>query len=445
MNISVETLPECKATLNVEVPADKVANERDRIVTTYMSQAKLPGFRPGKVPKNVVAKRFQKQIEEELTERLVNEGCREGIKENDIEILSVGEVGEQTFNVDGTFSFIAQLTTAPKFELPEYKNIPIKIPKIEVTDEDIGKTLENFREKLADFNDIDDRPLQGDDVAVIDYKGSIGGKPVGEVIPKANAYIAQNHDYWIKITADSFLPGFCDQLKGATAGETRTVKVTLPEDFPFEEVVGKEIEYEVTVKEIKEQLLPALDDDFAGKVRPGNTLAELRESLVDEIKTDRERQADNMKTEQVSAYLTQQLDFELPPEIVKSETQAQVNEIVERSQRSGMEEDKIVEHQEEIFDTASNLARNNIKTSFILHEIAKKEEISVGEPELLERVHAMAQHNQMPVKKFAKKLQKENAFGRIREGMLVTKTLEFLKSNASIEEVEPTPEEGAVS
>ncbi len=437
MNTTVERLPECKATMRVEIPADKVAAERKKLVAGYTGQAKIPGFRPGKAPASVIEKRYGKDINAKLQDDLVNEGCRTGVKENELTVISVDDVADIAFNDDGTFTFVASMTTSPTFELPDYKGIPIKVPRVEVTDEDVDKTIENYRERLADFNDIEGRPVQQGDLAVIDYTGTIDGQPVGEVLPKATAYIAQNSDYWIKVDPASFLPGFTDQLVGMNQGDEKKVAVTLPEDFPLKDAVGREIEYAVTVKEIKEQVLPEVDDEFAAKVQPGKTLAELREAITEQMNAQTAAKIEEYKAEQIIAYLSNQLDFELPAELVKNETQNKVNEMVDRGQKSGMEDGQIEEQQEQIFAAAGQQARNNVKASFILGKVATAEKLEVTQNELLHRIQGLADRYQTPIKKFIKQLQENNQIGRIREGMLFGKAIEFLKAEATVTEVDP--------
>lgn len=440
MNINVERLPDCKATMRVEVPADRVSSAREVIVTKVVSQAKLPGFRPGKIPKGVAEKRFSKQIKEQLEEELVNQGCREAIQAEKLDVLSVDKVEEENHGVDGTFSFVAHLTTKPTFELPEYKGMTVKVPVLEVTDADVDRQIESLRERFADFNEVEGRAVATGDVAVIDYKGTIDGKPVGEVLPQANAYIAQNHDYWMKVDEGVFLPGFTEQLVGMNEGDEKEIKVTLAEDFPIEEARGVEVVYAVTVKGLKEQLLPEVDDELAGKIAPGQTLEELRETIRERIKSEQADRVENYKVEQILGQLNGQTNFEVPPEMLQAETQAQVDQMVERGQKQGMEDDQIEAAQEEIFQQAEAQALNNVKTSFILHEIARIEEIKVEDNELLGRIQGMAAHYKTPIKKFVKQLQQNNQIGRVRESILVRKVLEFLKESASLEEFDPAEE-----
>ncbi|CAN5282225.1 trigger factor [soil metagenome] len=437
MKTTVERLPECRATLRVEIPAERVAAERKKISARYAGQAKIPGFRPGKAPASVIEKRFGKNIESKLRDDLVNEGCRSGVEENELVVLTVDGIAEAEFDADGSFSFLATLTTAPSFEIPEYKGIPVKVPRIEVSDEDIDRAIESYRERLADFKDVEGRPVQLGDLAVIDYSGTIDGQPVGEVLPKATAYLAQNNDYWLKIDPTSFLPGFADQLVGLKAGDGTKVTVTLPDDFPQAEAAGKAIDYSVTIKEIKEQILPEVDDALADKIEPGKSLAELRGSIAEQIRTQTAQKVEQYKADQIVGYLTNQVDFELPAEIVKMETQNKVNEMVDRGQRSGMEDEQLVEQQDQIFAVAGQQARSSVKVRFILGKIATAEKLSVSQLELLARIEAMAARYQTPPKKFIKQLKESNQLASIREGILFGKALEFLKDEAEVTEVDP--------
>ena len=183
MNITVEKLPDCLAKLRVEVPADKVTTERQKIAKGFAKQAKLPGYRPGKVPLSVVEKRFKQNIDEEFENRIIGEAIREAREQEKLDIISISKVDEKEYGLEGTFSFLAELTLTPEFELPDYKNIPVKVPKVEVTPEDVDKGLEQVRTNFADYEDITDRGAEIGDYIVVDYKGSADGKPIGEIAP----------------------------------------------------------------------------------------------------------------------------------------------------------------------------------------------------------------------------------------------------------------------
>ncbi len=275
------------------------------------------------------------------------------------------------------------------------------------------------------------------DYAVIDYESEMDGAPLGEAIPEAASHIATNKAFWVHMATESFLPGFCEGITGAAIGESRTVEVTVPGDFPLKEIGGRKISYKVDIREIKEQKLPEIDEALAEKLEPGKSLAEIRETIREQLAARQEYLKRESLTNQVVAFLDENIDFDLPEALVNSETQRQVNDIVQRSQMSGMAEDQIREHQETIISSASNQAKLNIKTNFILEEIARAEKIEATEQELMQQIAGLAHRNQVPLKKFIVDLKKNHSIDTIRNNIRMSKTLDFLRSNASVQEVDP--------
>lgn len=439
MNTTVERLPECKATMHVQMPTERVTAARSEVIKTFSKQAKIAGYRPGKVPPAVIEKRFQKQIESEIEERMVKAGLNEGIKQEGIKVLEVTKISEQTLNVDGTFSFIAEMLTAPDVTLPDYASIPVKAPPSEVTEEQVTRALGELQERFAHYEDIEDRPIQMGDFAIIDYSGSVDGKRVGEVAPQANAQIAQNSGFWIKIDPDSFFPGFCDQLVGAAKDESREVTVSMPDDYPVEELKGKDIVYEVKITNLKEQKLPEIDDAFADKLVKGKNLEELKEVMKTDMTADRVRRIEEAIRSQIVDYLNGNSDFELPREMVLQETQSRVNSIVEENAQRGIKDDDIQKHQQEIIDSASQQAQVSVRASFILQKIAEEEKIEITQQDMLYRITRIAEQQRRPVKKVIKELQKNQQMGQIQSSILISKTLDFLRQNASVEIVDEAP------
>lgn len=436
MTINVEKLPECKALLRVEVPAEDVATERKQIVKIYSAQAKIPGFRPGKTPSAVIEKRYKEQIESELEERAVKQSLQKAAEDEKLEIIRVSGVTDQKHNPDGTFSFTTELVVAPEFELPEYKGITVQVPKIDVTDEQLAEALDQIRERFSDYKDIEGRAAAMGDFAVINYKGSIDGSPIGEAAPAAPATIAQNTGFWLRMAEDTFLPGFCAALVGAANEETKEISVTIPEDFPDEQLRNRKVDYSVEIVGLKEQVLPELDDEFANKVEAGKTLDEVKNSLRAQMEAQRLGYRKEIVTNQLLDKIHSNLDFELPQEIVMRETQSRVDEIVNSNSERGIAQDEIVENQQKIIEAAGQQAALSVKTSFIIEQIADAEEIKVEREDLMARVAEIAARNNTPVKKLTKQLEKQNGFGRIHNSLRIEKTFDFLRDSAVIEEVE---------
>lgn len=373
MNITVETQPNCRATLHIEIPSGDVKQEREQLLNNYAKHARLPGFRPGKAPKQVVARKFAEEIHEELLNALVRKGYSEAGRRDDLEILSVTDVKDKVMHQDESFTFTLEVSTVPHFELPEYKGIPVKLPRVEVCDADIDHDLLHLRESRRTFNDLD-RPAQMGDFVVIDATGTLDGTPVAEALPEVPPIFKKIDGQWIELKDDdSFLPGFFTGLVGIAKGETRDVSVALPDTFEVEELKGKTVVFSVTCKEVKEGVLPEVNDEFASKFADKWQVGDLRSAIKDAIQRRREQSREEKLTQQIISHLSERLEFELPQDAVNSEAQRRTNDMAMRALRQGMDQDSIMAAQDQIVGAATQQARQNVKVSFILEEVAKRD------------------------------------------------------------------------
>ena len=446
MNIVVEKQPKCIAILNVEVPSADVAAKRANISSTYASQAKIAGFRPGKAPKSVIQKRFGKQISEELTEALFGEDCDQALDKEDLKVLDFGSPENLNERPDGSIVFETKLILAPEITLPEYKGIEVKAPPTDITDEELSTQLESLRERLAEFDDISDRPLQDDDIAVVDFTTTVDGKPLIEVIGEKGQYLAKRENHWLPIKEGSFLPGYAEQLVGMNEGDKKDVTITLDDEFPFEELRGKEMTLHTSLEGLKAAKLPELDDAFAEKLAPGKTLDEIKDMIRENMGSEKAKQINEFKVNQIVEHLNKAVNFELPDEIVQRETQNQANQLVEESTKKGASDADMLKQQEEIFTVATQRAVTNLRTNFLLQEIATAEKITVSDNDLLSHVAKMAEERKQPIKKVIKDLQKKRQIQSIRNSMLIGQTIDFLLEQAKVvevseEELQATPAE----
>lgn len=432
MNVALESLPNCMATLRVELPPDRVEKEREEITRGFIRDAKLPGYRPGKAPKNVITAKYKAQIEDELRRRLVSTGFREAADSKKLKVLTLTEVDEAEFSSDQGFQFKATLVTAPEFELPEYQNIATQALATEVTEEEFAQSLEDLRERSADFKEVEGRPIAEGDFGVFDSEGSIDGKPVAEVSEKASRLLGKRDDMWLKMAPESYVPGFCPQLIGMNKGEQRSVDVTLGEDFPITDIAGKPIHFEVTLKEIRERALPELTDEWAATVLEGKNLEEVKQLVREELSNQKETQAREAKRRQIIDFLIHSVQFELPQNFVKSEARRIMDDMVRENTMRGVPEEELRNNEEQIIQNSTNAAHNRVKLTFILLKIAEKEGMKVSQEELIQRLNMMASRYQMTLDKLIKKLRENNALPRIEEEILTGKVLDFLDSKASV-------------
>lgn len=434
MNIVVEKQPKCVATLRVEIPAEKVSGQREEIVKGYASQARVQGFRPGKAPRALVEKRFQKEISEELNDRLINEAFDEALKQENLHVIDFGAPQDLTTHDNGSISFVSTLTLAPEVTLPEYKGITVTIPVADVPQEEVDAQLTALQERFADFNDIEGRAAESGDFAVIDYTSTVEGKPTEEFLGKPAGYISGREGFWVRIDEKAFLPGFAPQLVGLNVGDSKEITVTLPADFPLSDLQSKDIVFSVTVKELKTAVLPALDDELAARLAPGKTMDEIKEIIRENMQGERKRKIEDMKVNQIVAHFNEQVNFELPENLVNQETQNQANAMVRRGVQSGMTEGEIESQQEEILSNAGTQAVSNLRTNFILQEIARAENITVTDNELVNHLVQIAASRKVAPKKFIRDMQRSGRLPGVRSSIAIGKAIDFLVEHANVVE-----------
>ena len=442
MNINVEHQPNCRAVAHVHVLADQVTKERDSIISYFSGMVRLPGYRPGKVPKTIVAKRYENEVKEELEKKLISDGLRQAVKSEGLELLGVLGVKDKMYHdTDKSFSFTVELSLAPKFELPEYTGIPVKLPRIEVTDADIDHDLLHLRENQATYEDVERAAAIGD-VVVLTVTGSLDDQPLAESMPDAPAHLKEMKENWFLLAEeDDFLPGFYAGLVGIAKDEERTLNLALADDFNFEALQGKTIAFAVTCHAVKNKAVPELTEEFIKKIGGEEmTLETLRDEVRDAIRRRKEQARDAAKSNQVIAHIFEKVEFELPQEAVNREAQRRTNEIAQRAMQQGISEEELIKQQDEILNSATSQARNNVKVSFILEQVAKKENLEVPGQKIAMALAQLAERQRMPAKKFMSEAQKSGLIDNVRGDLLLQEALEFLKDKAVVEETDPEPE-----
>ncbi len=438
MNITVERFRDCKAAIRVEVPSEKVESERASVTSKYHRQASIPGFRPGKAPIAMITRRYGKVIEEDLRQKLIASGYQEGKSHDGLDVISVVDVKDDQLNPDGSFSFTVEVITVPAFELPPLEGIPVRIPKASVTEELVGKAIEDMRERHAEYPEVEGRPLELGDVAVIDYHGFIDGRPIREVAPVASESLQEGAEYWLKMSEAGFLPGFVEGLVGMSAGETRQVPVTLPENFPVEGIAGKTVTYEVTLRNVHTQVLPEVNDEFAVATELADNAASLPDEVRKRLEQELAARIDNMKREQVVARLTEAVQFDIPQPLLEQATKRRVQELVNANQERGVPEEAIIESQDEILAAASQQAQFDVKTNFLLHKVAAKEGLHATNEELHREVMLFAYRVRADKTQMRRFLKNGALLDRLRENLVARKAIDFLLASAAIEEVDPS-------
>ena len=433
MKVEVERQPGSVSKLQIELPPEEVEKEWDAIANSFARFAKIPGYRPGKAPRAVIDKRFRKEIQDELTKKLVSKSYHDAVEKEQLRVASLTNIEDIQFGEDKSMRFHATVVIAPEFELPDYKNIPVQLPDTKVSDAEVEEALERLREQSADFVDVPGRGLQMGDFAVLDFDGSMDSKPISEIAPQASKNLQGGKKFWLHLAADNFLPKFCEQLVGQKPGETRLAIVEFPADFPVKELAGKKADYAVTVREVKEKVLPPIDDALAAKLAPGKTLVDLRQLLELDIEHAKEHDVERAKESQIMKYLHERIQFELPPALLQNETRRALAELVQRNRERGVTDEMLKEKERELIDGAAGVAAHRLKTNFILHRIAERENIEVAKEDVDLRIRQEAARYDISPEKMRKELQQKDVLDDVAEQILMGKTLDFLNANVSIE------------
>ena len=430
MDISINKTSDCQATLTATASAQEVSSMKDSNIATYSKSARIPGFRPGKAPKSVIAKRYASAIAEEMDYRIKSDVQEQALEQNpDLKVLDFGTPSVVN-NEDGSTTLTTSLTIVPEFELPEYMGIEVSVPTTDVSDDEVQETLQKYAEASAKHEVVERAGAKGD-IAVIDFKTTIEGKPTAEYCGKPVGFMEGREGHWMALEEDSFVPGLPEGLIGLSAGESKDIVVTMKEDFPISDLCGKEVTFSCTVKEVREKRVPEISPDLFAGALPGKSMDEIKEMVRDNMKASKERSNDEAKADQISEKLADQLTFALPADLVERENENTVQRKVYAAIQAGNYE--ITKDMDALREEAKAETERNLRVYFALQEIARREAIDATNNEMLEAITNMAeQAREKNIKSYIRKLQRENRMTGIRLSIITSKVLDLLARNAKV-------------
>jgi len=432
VNVTVENLGACKKLLRVELDASEVEAGFASVVADLQRRARLPGFRPGKTPRQLIERAFAADIEQQVKNKLLPEAYKRAIKEQKLRPAGETHVEEVQFGRGRLMQFTVTMETEPDFELPDYKGLPVRLDARVVTEDDVERALRVLREQRPQYQDVA-RPVQRGDFVVVDFTGACDGRPIAELAPDSKGFGAQK-GIWMHVETSYFVPGFTDQLIGAQAGESRAVTVQFPPEFIEKALATKVGVYQVEIVQVKERTLPALDEAFArgyGAENLEKLRAGVRVDLENELKYKQKRDLRN----QLVAMLLGRITCDLPESVVEKETKSAIYDIVRANTERGVSKEAMDERSGEIYSVASNSAKERVKAHILLRRIAEQEGITASAEEIRQRVGQLAaQHNIKP-DRFYKQLEERNALDDVAEQIVSAKVLDVLELHARHVEV----------
>ena len=437
MEVTITDLSPCKKQLRIEIDAETVNAKFDAVAKDFRRHAHLPGFRPGKAPLANVMRSYGDKIGEEAKRTLMSDSYAKALKENELRPVIMPEVEELQFGHGKPFQYLATLEVTPAFEMPEYIGIEVEKERHSVNDADIAKALDTLREQRVSYADMD-RPVVEDDFIVVNFTGTIDDKPITDLIKVARG-LTEQKNFWLHKTQNPLIPGTVEALIGSSKGDKKTVTVTIPDDFVYEEIVGKEAKYEIEVVQVKEKSLPELDDKFA-KGFGAESMDKLREGVENDLKNELEYSKKKSIRNQCVDKLLGAVNCDLPETIVNEATRAAVHNIVQQNHQRGVGKEIIEENKDKIYANAKTDAEVRVKANYILSKIAEKEGIKVTDQELSRQVAAMAAQQKIKPQKLAQQLKDNGTIYQVQEEIMNAKVIDLLEEKAKVTEIDPKPE-----
>ena len=437
MEVNITDLSPCKKQLRIEIDVETVNAKFDAVAKDFRRHAHLPGFRPGKAPLANVMRSYGDKIGEEAKRTLMSDSYAKALKENELRPVIMPEVEELQFGHGKPFQYLATLEVTPAFEMPEYIGIEVEKERHSVNDADIAKALDTLREQRVSYADMD-RPVVEDDFIVVNFTGTIDDKPITDLIKVARG-LTEQKNFWLHKTQNPLIPGTVEALIGSSKGDKKTVTVTIPDDFVYEEIVGKEAKYEIEVVQVKEKSLPELDDKFA-KGFGAESMDKLREGVENDLKNELEYSKKKSIRNQCVDKLLGAVNCDLPETIVNEATRAAVHNIVQQNHQRGVGKEIIEENKDKIYANAKTDAEVRVKANYILSKIAEKEGIKVTDQELSRQVAAMAAQQKVKPQKLAQQLKDNGTIYQVQEEIMNAKVIDLLEEKAKVTEIDPKPE-----
>lgn len=423
MKKKIKHIEEHRKAFEIEVSASDVNKRKDELFGKLGKTASVPGFREGKAPRDLLEKHYGERVTKEAIEDLIADSYRQAVEEEGLTPLGYPRISEVKLDDKNVLSFKAEFNTRPKVDVKGYKGLSLKKKKVQISEEDVDRSINSLRESTAKFKECAGRPVQIGDYIVCDSHIFVDGKPIAK----------KRENIWMPIEENSYVPGVSKALIGAALNEEKEVEATLPEGFPVKEHANKKAVFKIKIKEIKEKVLPQIDDEFARDLGYNN-LAELRDSIRKVLESQVERQTRQDLERQVIEKLLESSSFNVPSSLVDEQLKYVVEEEKARLKKQGIKEEDLAAKDKELADKLRPVAEKQVKTMFILDEIAHKENITVSREEMDTAFEALSRQYNQPkakVEKYYKDNDLEsNLYADIKNGKL----LELLIKEAKVEE-----------
>ncbi len=410
----------CKHALEISVPVNEVESETSRAVADVQKRARLRGFRPGKAPTSLIRKEFAGEIRQKVLENLVPKFLQQQIEAENLNVVGRPDISDVQFHDGEPLRFKAEFEVVPTIELGDYKGVEVPYRDPEVTDADVDNRIEELREQKAQYVNVDPRPIESGDHAVVALHSIAGveGEPI------------KTDEMVLEIGGKDTLAGFTDNLLGASPGDEKEFEVAYPEDYGVPKLAGKAVRFHATVKGIRRKELPELNDDFAQDLGDFRNMEELRDAVRKAIFSQRQREAQTEAKNGIVEKLVDQHEFPVPEVFVERQIKNRIEQTLRGLAEQGVDPRSLKIDWEQVKNEQRDKAVREVKASLLMSKIAEREAIYATREEVDREVERHARQNREAVAAVQMRYEKDGTLSRIASHIQSEKTLNFLFEHA---------------
>ncbi len=410
----------CRHALEISIPAAEVENETTRVAADVQKRAKLPGFRPGKAPSSLIRKQFAGDIRQQVLENLIPKTLQKQFEAENLNVVGTPDISDVHFHEGEPLHFKAEFEVVPNIELGEYHGIEVAYSDPEVTEEDVAKRIEELREQKAEYLNVDPRPLDNGDFAVVALESVSGveGEPV------------KQEEMVLEIGGADTFDAFTENLRGLSPEDEKEFEVTYPENYGAARLAGKTVKFHATVRGVRKKELPEINDEFAQDLGDYRNLEELRDAVRKNILAQRQFEAQQAAKDKIVEALVDQHGFAVPETFVDRQIRTRVEQSLRAMNADGMDLKSLKLDWAKVKETQRDKAVREVKASLLLARIAEREAIHATRDEVDKEVERLARMQREPVAALRIKFEKDGTLGRIAHHIQTEKTLTFLFEQA---------------
>lgn len=431
MKVTIEDVSTVKKTLHIEVPKEDVAEALNAAYQDLKRNAKVKGFRPGKTPRSVLERYYKKDVHADVASKLIQDTFVEAVQEHDLKLVGKPEVNPSDLEIDSPFTYDATVEVTPELDPVDFKGMPLEKTLYRASDEELDAQLKMLQKNMARHEPLDEaRPAAKDDIVLIDYEGFENEQPLEDM--------QKTTDFSLKIGEKRIHEDFDEQLVGMNPGEEKTISVQFTDDYFNKKLAGRQVTFQVELKEIRKESLPDIDDSFAKGLGPYENLDELKQKITENLQEGYDKRAEQEVNEQIFTTLLNKFEFEVPDSLVEHELTSIINEAEQSFAARNMKLEEAGIDTDQMREKYRDVAVKQVRRQLILNKIIDQEKLVLSDEETEAGLGDMAAAYNQPVDVINEFMKNdENRFEYFKHSLLEKKAIKLIMEHGEIKEVPP--------